>query len=340
MIRLIYFLAFIVTSSALPACRDNWDAQYDKDVIAFNDWADQHDKDYSCVEETKYKFDVWRDNMRYIEAHDADEKGYELGMNHLGDQLWPTRCNGMRNSVMDSTVLQEPIIILGPPGDEGRQMWPLPASVDWREKGVVTHIKNQMQCGSCWAFSAVGSMEGQHALKSGELRNLSESQIVDCDVNASDQGCNGGWMDGAFKYAIKEGMEAERYYPYEPVDANCTYDKSDVVANFTGFKDVVGGESGLEEAVATIGPISVAIDAGTADFQFYKSGVFYSKDCSPTMLDHGVLVVGYGTMEKGGDYWIVKNSWGETWGDKGYILMSRNRDNNCGIATKPSYPIV
>jgi len=213
----------------------------------------------------------------------------------------------------------------------------LPPHFDWREMGVVTPVKNQGQCGSCWAFSAVASMEGQHAMKTSKLLSLSESQIVNCD--STDEGCLGGWPDGAFEYAIKNGMELEKDFPYQPIDGNCTYNKSKVAARFSNFTDVIGGEYALQKAVVEIGPISVAIDASGFNFQYYKEGVYYDKQCSSQMLDHAVLVVGYGTTSNGTDYWIVKNSWGENWGNKGYIWMSRNRGNNCGIASKPSYPI-
>jgi cathepsin L len=182
-------------------------------------------------------------------------------------------------------------------------------------------------------------MEAQHALKTGKLVSLSESQIVDCDLK--DAGCAGGWMDGAFRYVISNyGIEPEKDYPYIAQFEKCTANKTENVATFSSYKDVTGGETGLMEAVATVGPISVAIDASQPDFQLYQSGVYYNPDCSTTILDHGVLVVGYGTTANGTDYWIVKNSWGETWGNKGYIWMARNRNNMCGIATHPSYPIV
>lgn len=149
-------------------------------------------------------------------------------------------------------------------------------------------------------------------------------------------------MDNAFKY-IKDnrGIDTERAYPYEAEDDQCRYKPDQSGATDSGFVDLPeGDEKKLMKAVATVGPVSVAIDASHESFQFYSQDVYYEPECSSTQLDHGVLVVGYGTDESGNDYWLVKNSWGESWGDKGYIKMARNRDNNCGIASSASYPLV
>merc|ERR1711887_410448 len=166
----------------------------------------------------------------------------------------------------------------------------LPASVDWRTKGIVTPVKNQGQCGSCWAFSTTGSLEGQHARKSKTLVSLSEQQLVDCAGGQwGDYGCNGGLMDNGFRYVkAVGGLEKESDYPYQAQTLQCRFNKN--------------------KAVATIGPISVAIDASHMSFQSYNGGVYYEPACSPTRLDHGVLAVGYGT-ENGMDYRLVKNSW-------------------------------
>lgn len=217
----------------------------------------------------------------------------------------------------------------------------LPKSIDWRSKGVVTPVKNQGQCGSCWAFSATGSIEAAHAIKDKKLVSLSEQNLIDCSGAEGNLGCNGGLMDDAFKYVEKnKGIDTEKSYPYQAVDGNCQYNGNDVGSTVVSFIDIpAGDEKALECAIASHGPVSVAIDASHSSFQFYSSGVYYEPDCSATELDHGVLAVGFGKEDKH-DYYIVKNSWGADWGMNGYIYMSRNRDNNCGIASSASYPIV
>nr|prf Cys protease [Drosophila melanogaster] len=218
----------------------------------------------------------------------------------------------------------------------------LPKSVDWRTKGAVTAVKDQGHCGSCWAFSSTGALEGQHFRKSGVLVSLSEQNLVDCSTKYGNNGCNGGLMDNAFPY-IKDngGIDTEKSYPYEAIDDSCHFNRAQVGATDRGFTDIPqGDEKKMPEAVATVGPVSVAIDASHESFQFYSEGVYNEPQCDAQNLDHGVLVVGFGTDESGEDYWLVKNSWGTTWGDKGFIKMLRNKENQCGIASPSSYPLV
>merc|ERR1719168_57146 len=219
-------------------------------------------------------------------------------------------------------------------------------TVDWRQKGYVTEVKNQAHCGSCWAFSATGSMEGAHFKATGKLVSLSEQNLVDCSRKEHNMGCLGGLMDNAFKYVIaNHGIDTEASYPYNATTGKtCKYNSTDVGATISSFKDIPrNSEMDLQKASATVGPISVGIDAHLPTFHFYKSGVYHDPKCSSVHLDHGVLVVGYGTEQsngKGKDYWLVKNSWGETWGEKGYIKMARNKKNACGVASQASYPVV
>ena len=178
-------------------------------------------------------------------------------------------------------------------------------------------------------------------MNTGKLVSLSEQNLVDCSTAEGNMGCMGGLMDQAFQYVIKnKGIDTETAYPYEAVDDKCTFKSQSVGAKMTDFTDVESGsESALQSAVATVGPISVAIDASSMTFQFYSSGVYDDTECGNQQenLDHGVTAVGYGTLN-GKDYWLVKNSWDTTWGEQGYIQMSRNKDNQCGIATDASFP--
>ncbi|VDP99122.1 unnamed protein product [Trichobilharzia regenti] len=209
----------------------------------------------------------------------------------------------------------------------------LPNKVDWRKKGAVTPIKNQGNCGSCWAFSSTGAIEGQHYRKTKKLVSLSEQQLVDCSGHYGNNGCNGGLMNFAFTYVKdNEGIDSEVSYPYTSgatgeENARCLFNASNIAAQVTGFINISpGNESALMDAVATKGPVSVAINTPSELRTVYS-------------LDHGVLVVGYGE-ENGQPYWLVKNSWGPEWGESGYIKILRNKSNMCGIATAASYPLV
>ena len=197
----------------------------------------------------------------------------------------------------------------------------------------MTPIKNQEQCGSCWAFSTTGSVEGISFISTGTLPSVSEQQLVDCSGAEGNQGCNGGLMDYGFEYIIKnKGITGETNYPYTAKDGTCAAAGKPVVATISGYKDVpVNSEVGLETAIVTQ-PVSVAVEADQSVFQYYTGGVMDSA-CG-TQLDHGVLAVGYGT-EGGKEYFKVKNSWGADWGAKGYILLGRgakfNPAGQCGI---------
>ncbi|XP_015927432.1 cathepsin L-like peptidase [Parasteatoda tepidariorum] len=295
-------------------------------------------KSYNLKEELSRRL-IWEQKIADIVRHnlhaDLGIHSYRRGINKLTD-LKPEeykRLNGYRgqsNSIGNATTWLSPMNVN------------IPESIDWRAKGYVTEVKDQKQCGSCWAFSTTGSLEGQHFKKTGKLVSLSEQNLVDCSHDEGNYGCNGGWMDQGFQYVkVNHGIDTEKSYPYEAAEKNCHFRKRDIGATCTGYVDLPeGDEEALKKAVATVGPISVAINSA-GDFGSYSSGVYDVTFCPNTIADltHGVLVVGYGT-EGGKDYWLVKNSWGPSWGENGYIKMARNKNNQCGIATKASYPLV
>lgn len=307
----------------------------------------QHGKQYSSETEERFRMKIFMENSHKIAKHNKlYEQGlvtYKLGLNKYADLLhheFVTILNGFnktKNQLLKASEMEDSITFISPANIK------LPDSVDWREHGAVTDVKDQGHCGSCWSFSATGALEGQHFRKTGTLVSLSEQNLVDCSSKYGNNGCNGGLMDNAFRY-IKDngGIDTEQSYPYKAEDEKCHYSPRNKGATDKGFVDIdSGNEQQLKSATATVGPISVAIDASHESFQLYSDGVYSDPECSSEELDHGVLVVGYGTDEKTGqDYWLVKNSWGPSWGLEGYIKMARNSDNLCGIATQASYPLV
>ena len=215
----------------------------------------------------------------------------------------------------------------------------IPESVDWRTAGKVNAVKDQQQCGSCWAFSTNAALEGRDAIKTGTLKSLSEQQLVDCAGGTyGNQGCDGGDMGTAMSYAHDFGMMAESDYAYTATDGTCAYDKTKVVSTPTGHQNVATNNAAALKVAIAEGPVSVAIEADTFAFQFYSGGVLNSKACG-TNLDHGVAAVGYGTDATGKAYYIVRNSWGASWGLKGYINIAIVEGAGiCGIQMEPVYP--
>ncbi|XP_020631216.1 cathepsin L1-like isoform X1 [Orbicella faveolata] len=311
----------------------------EEDELQWKAWKSFHGKSYLTKSEETMRKAIWRDNLKTINEHNSQGRSYRLAMNHFGDLT--------QNEF--SFLYLRPLYLYRFSSETKRSgsayLEPghvsLPTEVDWRKEGYVTEVKDQGHCGSCWAFSATGSLEGQHFKKTGKLVSLSEQNLVDCSRTSGNLGCQGGFMDRAFDYIIgNHGVDTEASYPYVAKDNPCRFQRRNVGATMTGYVDIPKrNETTLHSATATVGPISVAIDASVKSFRFYSSGVYDEPSCSSEYLDHGVLVVGYGTYQDK-DYWLVKNSWGTRWGMEGYIMMSRNKDNQCGIATLASYPLV
>ncbi|KAK9696843.1 hypothetical protein RND81_08G000700 [Saponaria officinalis] len=315
-------------------------AQYSStEVELFEQWRVKHGKVYEHGEELLKGFENFKQNRKYVlEKNSNGSSGHRVGLNKFAD---------MSNQEFRNIYLRK----LKRPVRLGTQKhtWQNldsrchapPVSLDWRKYGVVTPVKDQGSCGSCWAFSTTGGIEGINAISKGELISLSEQELVDCD--ATNEGCNGGYMDYAFEWVIQNGgIDTEADYPYTGVDTICNANKEAKRAvSIEGYEDVEETERGL--LCATVKqPISVGIDASSLDFQLYAGGI-YDGDCSsdPNNIDHAALIVGYGSLGDT-DYWIVKNSWGTSWGIQGYIYIRRNTNlpyGVCAINAQASYPI-
>ncbi|GAV70190.1 Peptidase_C1 domain-containing protein/Inhibitor_I29 domain-containing protein [Cephalotus follicularis] len=292
-------------------------------------------KTYATHEEHQHRFNVFKANLRRAKKHQLLDPTATHGVTKFSD-LTPSEFRrqflGLNRLRLPADAQKAPIL---PTND-------LPADFDWRDHGAVTAVKNQGSCGSCWSFSTTGALEGAHYLATGELVSLSEQQLVDCDhecdpeeVGACDSGCNGGLMTSAFEYTLKAGgLVREEDYPYTGTDrGTCNFDKSKVVATVSNFSVVSIDEDQIAANLVKNGPLAVGINA--AFMQTYIGRVSCPYICGKH-LDHGVLLVGYGSAEyapirfKEKPYWIIKNSWGENWGENGYYKICRGR-NVCGV---------
>ncbi|XP_047324383.1 probable cysteine protease RD19C [Impatiens glandulifera] len=298
----------------------------------------KYEKSYATQEEHDYRFSVFKKNLRRAKRHQRIDPSAIHGVTKFSD-LSPEEFRrnylGMNRGLrLPADAHEAPIL---PTND-------LPTDFDWREKGAVTGVKNQGSCGSCWAFSTTGALEGAHFLATGELVSLSEQQLVDCDhecdpqeYGSCDSGCNGGLMNNAFEYALKSGgLQKEADYPYTGRDGVCSFDNTKIAASVSNFSVVSVDEDQVAANLVNYGPLAVGINA--AYMQTYIGGVSCPYICGKH-LDHGVLLVGYASAGyapirlKQKPYWIVKNSWGENWGQNGYyyICRGKNSKNVCGV---------
>lgn len=329
-----FYLALLVILGTLASQAESRSLQEPSMLETHEQWMARYGRVYADSAEKEKRAQIFKANSEYIESFNKGaNKPFKLGINEFADL---TNDEFKLRNRFKAHVCSNAASLF-----KYENVTAVPTTMDWRKKGAVTAIKDQGQCGCCWAFSAVAAMEGITQLTTGKLVSLSEQQLVDCDTSGVDQGCSGGLMDDAFDYILQnKGLTTEINYPYKGTDGSCNNNKeASHSAKITGHEDVPSNsESALLKAVANQ-PVSVAIDAGGSDFQFYSSGVF-TGECG-TELDHGVTAVGYGTASDGTKYWLVKNSWGSSWGEQGYIRMQRDVDaaeGLCGIAMQASYP--
>ncbi|CAH1132857.1 unnamed protein product [Ceutorhynchus assimilis] len=304
----------------------------------------KYEKLYETPEEETYRMAVYMKNWESILEHNKlyslNISTYWMDMNEFGDLTDEEfrRYYLMSPELYDSEEAPSDSV----PYFENPGLFPLPETVDWRALAAISEVKNQGKCGACYAFTATGALEAQHYLASKRMISLSEQNILDCTCRTREyknRGCLGGRVDITFNYIIHNaGIDTEASYPYKAAkNRKCNFNTTNIGAIMEKYVKIKrGNEKDLQAAVARVGPVAVMVDAN--GMKFYSGGLYQNPKCTDK-VSHGMLVVGYGKW-RNLDYWLVKNSWGIEWGEKGYIMMTRNKKNQCAIASEALYPIV
>ncbi len=326
-------------------------------VHRFREWANNFNVELPLDTSANFgrMFENWFSNDKHIENINSQNLTYTLGHNaysgYSSKEFAELMGFGSNRKILDNydEKISQMRFLRGSQIGSIQSLESLPVSVDWRIKDAVTGVKDQGQCGSCWSFSTTGALEGAYAIKYNTLKSFSEQQLVDCDNGLRlNHGCNGGLMDSAFDWiGTNGGLCLESDYPYTSgttqtagsCKKTCSVDPNSTVKSYV---DVTPSSDNAMMSALALQPVAIAIEADQSSFQLYRSGVF-TGSCG-TSLDHGVLLVGYGTSS-GTDYYIMKNSWGTTWGENGYMRMGRgsqynNGDGQCGLLMQGSYPVV
>jgi len=332
------------------------------DLEAWREFKRQYNKTYATLEEEQKRQRIFIDNKRYVESFNTKDSqaSFVPGVNPLFDltteEINQSRCGFQAPMFVPEdfsggflleqilTAFNESLANEAPKGANNQRAWYDALlgreALDYRDKGVVSRVKDQGSCGSCWAFATTGALESALAAQGRKIL-LSEQNLIDCTRNYGNNGCNGGLMDLALNYVRDQGIMSAADYPYEAREGSCRFNASRRVTKVRGSLVLPrGNEAILRMALALRGPLPVAIDAGARSFHAYKSGVYDDRACKSNLrgLNHAVLLVGYGTTDLGKDYWLLKNSWGRSWGENGYIRIARNRRNQCGVATYAVLP--